>query len=277
MKNLKDKVAVVTGAGSGIGRALAMELHREGARLALADIDRDGLDQTYQLLRSTEAQPVANLYELDVADRAGVSAFAEAVRNDFGAVDLLINNAGVSSSGLVRELTYETLEWTININLWGVIYVTKAFLPLLDARPEAGIVNISSVYGLLGIPGQAAYCASKFAVRGFTEALRQEYHGGRIAITVVFPGGIRTNIARNSRTDHPLDPETIEKGIRRMESSFKTSASAAARAIVDGIKTKATRVLIGKDARKIDYLARFNPGNYDRIVAGFIRKKTAGT
>lgn len=272
MKDLNGKIAVITGAGSGIGRALAQELARAGAKLALCDIDIKNLRETQWLLNDQGYQGVCNLYQLDVSQKAQIAGFAQQVISDFETVDLVINNAGVSSSGRVHELTYDTLEWTININLWGVIYVTKAFLPYLLHRPEAAIVNVSSVYGLLGIPGQAAYCASKFGVRGFSEALRQEYHQSNITVTVVFPGGVKTNIARNSKTDYQVSPEEYEKAIRKIEATFQTTPEEAAQLIIKGIQAKTPRVLIGKDARKIDFLARYKPDSYDKVVAKYSKK-----
>lgn len=272
MKELQGKVVVVTGAGSGIGRALAFALSKEKAVLALADIDPDGLQATQREIGANTGRE-SRIYPVDVAKREQVSEFAQKVNQDFGKVDLVINNAGVSSSGRVHELTYDTLEWTININLWGVIHGTKAFLPHLMERPEAGIVNISSVYGLLGIAGQAAYCTSKFAVRGFTESLRQELSNTNIFVTLVFPGGIKTNIAKNSRTDYSVDEETYRKGLQQFETMLKTSPEEAAQAIINGIKHKSPRVLIGKDARQIDFLARFNPNSYDKVIAKHMQTK----
>ncbi|MGA2108634.1 MAG: SDR family oxidoreductase [Syntrophorhabdales bacterium] len=269
MKDLKGKVIAVTGAGSGIGRALALRLDREGSFLALADRDARGLAETCEALKGTDG---CARFVVDVSIREQVYAFASGVVNAFGRVDAVINNAGVSSSGFVHELTYETLEWTINANLWGVIHGTKAFLPHLVERPEANIVNVSSVYGLVGWPGQAAYCASKFAVWGFTEALRQELRGSSVAVTVVFPGGVRTNIAKNSRTDHRIDRQTFEEGVKRMEATWKTSPVEAADAIVSGMRRNAPRVLIGKDARRIDVLARIRPASYDRAIEGYVKR-----
>lgn len=272
MKELRGKVAVVTGAGSGIGRALAYALDREGAVLALADKDREGLSAAATVLTGSEKN---ELFVVDVSQRDEVHRFAEDVVRAFGKVDIVVNNAGVSSSGTVRELTYETLQWTIDINLWGTVYGTKAFLPHLMDRPEANLVNVSSVFGLIGVPGQAAYCASKFAVRGFTEALRQELHGSNVAVTVVFPGGVRTNIARSSRTDYKIDRQAYEAGVKKFEEGLKTSPEEAARLIVNGIRKNAPRVLIGRDAKRIDLLARLRPAGYDTVVARNTKKSTA--
>jgi short-subunit dehydrogenase len=275
MKDLNGRVTVITGAGSGIGRALAYWLSKEKALLALADIDVTGLQTTQRMIKAESRQSQSELYPLDISNREQVYEFAQKVIKDFGQVDIVINNAGVSSSGTVPELTYNTLEWTININLWGVIYGTKAFLPHLLKRPEASIVNVSSVYGLLGIPGQAAYCASKFAVRGFSEALRQELFNTNISVSIVFPGGVKTNIAKNSKTDYLLDQKTYENGLKQFEATLKTSPDEAAKKIIVGIKNKAPRILIGKDARQIDFLARFKPNSYDKVIAKYIENKRA--
>jgi short-subunit dehydrogenase len=275
MENLAGKVAVITGAGSGIGRALAYQLSEERVVLVLADIDRIGLEETKLGLDNEHGTTGHRIYTVDVSNREQVYEFARKAVDDFGNIDLVVNNAGVSSSGRIPELSYQTLEWTININLWGVIYCTKAFLPYLTKRPEAGIVNISSVYGLLGIPGQAAYCASKFAVRGFSESLRQELYGTPIAVTVVFPGGVRTNIAKNSRSDYKIAPEVYKKSLRRFEESLQTSPEEAAQLIIRGIKNKSPRVLIGKDARKMDFLARFSPNSYDKVIAKYIQQHSS--
>ena len=270
MKDLKGKTAVVTGAGSGIGRALAQQFARLGVNLALTDINQSGQDDTMGLVA---AEPVkAKAYVVDVSNRDDVHALADQVIREMGPVDILINNAGVSSSGPVLDLSYELLEWTININLWGAIHGTKAFLPHLLTRPEAAVVNVSSVFGLMGIPGQAAYCTSKFAVRGFTESLRQEMFGTPVAVTVVFPGGVRTPIARTSRTDYDVSPEVKEQAVQAFEAAAKTSPEQAALTIIEGIRKKKPRVLIGKDARGMDRLARYMPNGYDRVIRRHINK-----
>ena len=191
-------------------------------------------------------------------------------------MDILINNAGVSSSGAVSELGYELLEWTMNINFWGVVHGTKAFLPYLLERPEASLVNISSVFGLIGMPRRAAYCASKFAVRGFTEALRLELHDTPVAVTVILPGGVRTNIVHRIRAAGRDDPLSDPAARRVVTESFRTSPEEAAQAIIDGIRKKRPRVLIGPDARTIDRLARWMPAGYDRVILRRIRKMRAG-
>src|ERR1700682_6555567 len=187
MREIRGIVAVVTGAGSGIGRALAIELASAGAQLAIADVNRAGLEETSKML----GQATVKTYIVDVSDVAAVEAFAGQVVKDFGRVSLLVNNAGVALHGTFAEISLADMEWLIKINFWGVVYGCKFFIPLLEREAEAHIVNISSVFGLVAPPGQSAYAASKFAVRGFTEALRSELRGTRIHVSCVHPGGIR--------------------------------------------------------------------------------------
>lgn len=263
MEQFAGRCVTITGAASGIGRALAVQFAATGARLALADKDRAGLEQTLSLCRGAE---VPLLFEVDVSQRQAVEQLSVEVAQTLGGVDILINNAGVSSSGAIGELTYETLKWTLDINLWGVIHGTLAFLPHLLAKSHAQLVNVSSVYGLIGVPGQAAYCTSKFAVRGFTEAIRQDLRGTGVAVTLVFPGGVRTQIVKNSRSDSKLPTDEQARQRELFEQALTTSPEEAARTIIDGIRRKARRVLIGSDARSIDWMARLCPANYDTVV-----------
>jgi NAD(P)-dependent dehydrogenase (short-subunit alcohol dehydrogenase family) len=186
MRTIKNTVAVVTGAGSGIGRALAQSLAAQGARLALADVNSKGLEETRKLLGSAEAKT----YSVDVSKASAVEAFARDVERDFGGAALLVNNAGVALQGTFMEISLDDMEWLMGINFWGVVYGCRFFLPLLQKAPEAHLVNISSVFGMIGPPGQAAYCSAKFAVRGFTEVLRQELRLTNVKVTCVHPGGI---------------------------------------------------------------------------------------
>jgi NADP-dependent 3-hydroxy acid dehydrogenase YdfG len=266
MKNIADKVMVITGAASGIGRALAIRAAAENARLALADKDAAGLSQTAEQCRAARG---LEILQVDVTRREEMEAAARSVVDHFGCVDIVVNNAGVSSSGLIQELTYETLRWTVEINFWGVVHGTKVFLPFLLARPEANLVNVSSVYGLIGVPAQAAYCASKFAVRGFTEAVRQDLRGTPVAVTIVFPGGVRTQIAKNSRADSSLPPAEQARLRQRIEASLRNTPEEAAEAIMQGVRRSAPRVLIGSDARSIDLLVRLRPASYDSVVARY--------
>jgi short-subunit dehydrogenase len=263
MKTLSDKVVVITGAASGIGRALAVRFAAEGARLALIDHDETGLDETGR--RCVGASAI-ELRRSDVTARDAVEQAAHAVVSRFGGVDIVINNAGVSSAGMIGEIGYDTLRWTMEVNFWGVVHGTMAFLPHLRARPEAHLVNVSSVYGLIGVPAQSAYCASKFAVRGFTEAVRQDLRGTGVAVSVVFPGGVRTAIAANSRLDFNLPAEAKQRMRKAFEAEARTTPEAAAEAIVRGIRRKSPRILIGSDAVAIDLLARLRPATYDATV-----------
>jgi len=259
MKSLKGKVAVLTGAGSGIGRALAQALAQEGSTLALADKDPAGLKETLSLLQGATAQT----WNLDVSDRKAVEHFASSVERKMGPADILVNNAGVNAYGLAADTSYETLKWMMDVNFWGMVHGTQAFLPQLQGRPEASLVNVSSALGLIGFYGQSAYSASKFAVRGFTEALRLEMEETNVAVTLVFPGGVKTGIHKASRNEYHLTPQEKNQGREDMEAHLKSTPVQAAEKIVKGIKQGSQRVLIGLDARLIDYLARFLPEHYD--------------
>ncbi|HLJ85274.1 MAG TPA: SDR family oxidoreductase [Candidatus Angelobacter sp.] len=255
MQRIQGAVAVVTGAGSGIGRALAQELAKHGAQLALADVHTAGLQETLGLLGTAKAKT----YQVDVSEASQVQGFAEQVARDFGGAALLVNNAGVALHGTFAELSLADMEWLIKINFWGVIYGCKFFMPLLQASSDAHIVNVSSVFGMIGPPGQAAYCSSKFAVRGFTEVLRHELQETHIKVTCVHPGGIRTSIAARAR-----EGEGVEKGssapiAAQFEKLPLTSSEKAAQVIVKGILGNKARVLIGSDAKQIDLLQRLMP------------------
>ena len=259
MKNLSGGVAVVTGAASGIGRALALALAAEGMTVALADRDEKGLHET-ALLLARAGGTAASLHVVDVADEAAVNAFAQDVLRAHGRVTVVANNAGVSIYGSVQELATDEMAWLMNVNFWGVVYGTKAFLPALLAEREACIVNTSSVFGLWGPPGQSAYAASKFAVRGFSEALRGELLGTGVHVLTVHPGGIKTAIARSSRVARAADAELAAKTAKKFDERFLTTPpEVMAAAIVDGIKRKRDRVVAGTDAPRIDVLTRLFP------------------
>ncbi|HAB07679.1 MAG TPA: acetoin dehydrogenase [Alcanivorax sp.] len=271
MKDFQNKVAVITGAGSGIGRALARDLAAAGARLALSDVNQVGLQETADSLGLGSDRLITEAF--DVADRDAFYAFAERVTGHFGAAHLVFNNAGVALGATVEDMSYEDFEWLMGINFWGVVHGTKAFLPHLKAAGEGHIVNVSSVFGLIGVPTQSAYNASKFAVRGFTEALRQELEmeGGRVSCTSVHPGGIKTNIARNARMGAGVEKITgdVDKARRDFEKMFRTTPEEASQTILKGVKGNKRRVLIGSDARAIDSMQRLMPTAYQRImVAG---------
>jgi len=266
MKNLQGAVAVVTGAGSGIGRALAQELAAHGAQLALADVNTSGLEETRRLLGSAQVKT----YTVDVSDAAAVEAFAHNVEKDFGRASVLINNAGVALLGTFDQLTLADFEWLFRINFWGVVYGCKFFMPLLKREREAHIVNISSVFGLIAPPGQTAYAASKFGVRGFTEALRGELLDSKIKVTSVHPGGIRTSIAENARASAATRDEDKVYARERFNQLARTSPAKAAKVIVTGIRRNKARMLIGGDAYRIDFFQRLIPVSAGLMLAKFM-------
>jgi NAD(P)-dependent dehydrogenase (short-subunit alcohol dehydrogenase family) len=271
MREIRGAVAVVTGAGSGIGRALAVELASAGAQLAIADVNRGGLDETSKMLGSATVKT----YVLDVSDAAAVEAFAGQVNKDFGRVSLIVNNAGVALHGTFAEVSLADMEWLIKINFWGVVYGCRFFMPLLEKEPEAHIVNVSSVFGLVGPPGQTAYAASKFAVRGFTESLRSELRGTRIHVTCVHPGGIRTAIAENARVGAAASAKEAALTKERFKKVTPTTPATAAQTIVKGILRNNPRVLIGTDARQIDLMARLAPKSASSRLASLFEKTAA--
>lgn len=276
------QVAVITGAGSGIGRALAQLCARKGYSLALADINEKGLKETEALLQfgggapssssssSSSAPSRVLLYPLDVSQRSSVESFASAVVGHFGRTpDLVVNNAGVAVSQTTINLEYRDFEWIMGINFWGVVYGTKAFLPGMVAARRGTIVNISSVFGLIGVPSQSSYNASKFAVRGFTEALQHELEEMNVGVraVVVCPGGIKTNIARSSRFYCDADGNaTLEAAGARFDELAKTTPEQAAEAIWTGaVVEQQRRVLIGTDAKVISALVRLLPTAYWKV------------
>jgi len=264
MKSLEKKVAVITGAASGIGRSLALALAREGCFLALADYNKKGLDETVLMVK--DAGGVAMSQVVDVANRSQVERFAAAVIKKFKQADIVVNNAGVTLFGRLDDVSYREFEWIMGINLWGVVYGTRAFLPHLRNRPEAWVVNLSSAFGLVGVPSQTTYCATKFAVRGFTESLQRELKDTPITAISVHPGGIKTNIAYNARFTSGFGKDANKKFARRFDRMAKTSADQAAGAIVYAIKRKKRRLLIGADAKLIDIVQRIFPSFYGRIM-----------
>lgn len=271
MKDFKNKVAAITGASSGIGRALALELSARGCHLALSDVNRAGLTETAQLVSESSSVKVTTQV-VDVAKRQAVHNWAGKVAAEHGAVHLVFNNAGVALGSTIEGADYDDLEWIMNINFWGVVHGTKAFLPYLRVAGEGHIVNVSSVFGIIGVPSQGAYNATKFAVRGFTEALRQELDidGGSISATSVHPGGIKTNIAQAARIadnmDGVLGGKSEADGKAAFEKLFITTPESAARTILKGVRRDSRRVLIGPDAHAIDAMARLLPSHYQWLV-----------
>lgn len=267
MKLASGTVAALTGAGSGIGRALALHLAARGCDLALADVNRDGLSETVdQIVAAGKARIRVTTHVVDVADWSAVQRFAGEVEERHGNAQLLINNAGVALGGSFEEVSLDDFAWVMGINLWGVIHGCKAFLPMLRRQPAAHIVNLSSVFGLVAPPGQAAYCSSKFAVRGFSQALAGELRDTPIRVSVVHPGGVRTNIARNARVGK-VDPELARAGAEYFERALRMPPEQAAAIIVRGVERDQPRILVGNDARMLDAMARLLPGRVGEIVA----------
>ncbi len=270
MKNLKDKVAVVTGASSGIGRSLAINLGMEGCHLALADVDSAGLQETVQLINNNHIKVTSHV--VDVSNRDQVFEFAETAIKEHESVDIVVNNAGVGLSGSLTEVSIEEFEWLMGINFWGVVYGSKAFIPFLNQRPQASLVNISSVHGLFTNPGVGPYCSSKFAVRGFTLALTQELRETNIVVSCVHPGGIKTNIVINSRIAENSKPEkSPEESQLDFDRVFaRSTADQAAKIIIKGIKKKKSRILIGWDAHVYDMAARLFPVAWQKLMGAIL-------
>jgi NAD(P)-dependent dehydrogenase (short-subunit alcohol dehydrogenase family) len=260
MSFLSGGIAVVTGAGSGIGRALAKQLSSAGCGLALADIDETSLLETAGMLPGKGA--AVSTHVLNVADQAAFSAFAEDVNSRHGRVTLLINNAGVALHGTFEELSLDDLRWLMGINFWGMVYGVTYFLPMLKRQPRAHIVNLSSIFGIIAPSGQTAYSASKFAVRGFTEALRHELEGSSVFVSCVHPGGIRTPIAERGRLGTNAPQMRKRESVSRLAQLAKTSPEVAAGRILRGVERREPRILIGFDARQIDIMQRLRPATY---------------
>lgn len=270
MAYTQGKIAVITGAGSGIGRALALQLNREGCALYLSDINSESLSATLNGLSRTDVP--ADGQVLDVADKAGVHAWADRIGAACGHVDIVINNAGVALISTVEQSNYEDLEWLMAINFWGVVYGTQAFLPLLRRAAQGHLVNLSSVFGLIGVPTQSAYNAAKFAVRGYTEALRQEMTGSNVHVCCVHPGGIKTNIARVARGNSVA--MSREERAREFERLARTTPEVAARKIIGAMEKRKERLLIGPDAMVISLLCRLFPVRYSRFLPGMDKAET---
>lgn len=266
MKTLTDKVVVITGAGSGIGRALAVNLARRGSLLALSDVNEAGLAETVALAERAGAAQVRS-DRLDVADRDAMARYALDVVQHFGRVNVVVNNAGVSLTGDFTDLEYTDIDWIVGVNLWGVIHGTKEFLPHLIASGDGHVVNLSSLFGLISIPGQSIYNATKYAVRGMSEALREEMlvAGHPVGVTAVHPGGIKTDIVRNSRVSAKEDKEaTSELFDKRLA---KMTPERAAEIIVSGILKNKARVLVGLDAHALHHMAKLLGSRYQDVVA----------
>ena len=275
MRTLDGKVVVITGAGSGIGRELALNAASKGAHLALSDKDEVGLLETAERAQSSMAREV-RVDKLDVRDREAMGRYASSVREDLGTVNVIVNNAGVALHGEFEEMTYEQFEWVMDVNFWGVVHGTKEFLPHLIESGDGHVVNLSSLFGLLGMPGQTAYNASKFGVRGFTEALRPEMLIARhpVQVSCVHPGGIKTAIARNARTTDSHDQAQMAQFFDSRLA--RTSAEQAARTIVDGVLANKPRIVVGTDAKALDLWVRAVGSRYQRVLAAISSRVTPG-
>ncbi|ALK97427.1 acetoin dehydrogenase [Massilia sp. WF1] len=267
---LNNRVAVITGAGSGIGRATALSMARRGCHLALADINEDAVQDS---ARAAQALGVrASAHRLDVADRAAVAAFPEQVRRVHQRVDIVMNNAGVALGGSFEQVSEADFDWLLEINFNGVVRMTRAFLPLLHQSDDARIVNVSSIYGIIAPPGQAAYAASKFAVRGFSNVLRHELEGSTVGISVVHPGGVATSIAKNARIPQGAPADEVERGRKTMEKLLRMAPEQAGEIIVRGIEKRQARILVGSDAKAAAFLERLAPVGYWKLLKKAIKR-----
>ena len=262
---LEGRTAVITGAAGGIGRAIAISLARRKCDLALADVDEVGTAETARLARDYGV--FVSQHRIDVADRLAVAEFPNTVAAEHGRVDILVNNAGVAVGGTFGQVTDEDFEWLFEINFWGVVRMTRAFIPLLRRSDDARVVNLSSVYGLIAPPEQVPYSASKFAVRGFSEALRHELEGSSVGVTVVHPGGVNTSIAEKARVPAGITQEEIERRRKRYRKLLTMPPETAGETIVRGIERRQSRVLVGSDAKVISLIARLLPTSYWKVLA----------
>ncbi len=260
---LAGRTAVITGAGSGIGRGIALALAKRGCHLALADIDERGLAETVAMLPNSLRM---SSHQLDVADRTAVAAFPDVVRAIHPQVDLLVNNAGVALGGTFEQVAEEDFDWLFSINFHGVVRMTRAFLPVLQASDDARLVNISSIFGIVAPAEQVAYAASKFAVRGFTEALRHELAGSRVGVTVVHPGGVRTSISDRARAPRNVDDAEVARRRDQFRKLLRMAPTEAGETIVRGVERRQTRVLVGGDAKGLSLLARLAPVRYWNLM-----------
>jgi short-subunit dehydrogenase len=277
MTAIRGAAAAVTGAASGIGRALALELAARGCDLALADRDEARL-QVVAAEIGKAGSPKVTVHRVDVGEPSQIEAFAQAAISAHPGLNMVVNNAGVALLGSFTEIDQAQMNWLMNINFWGVVHATRAFLPHLAQQREAHIVNLSSIFGIVAPPGQTAYAAAKFAVRGFSESLRHELQLAKspVKLSVVHPGGVATNIARNSRTGVGMtDNARRAQSIERFDSFAKTTPAAAALRIIHGIEKNQPRILIGSDARFMDLLQRLRPATYWAVLGRRIEKAMA--
>ncbi|WP_334136132.1 SDR family NAD(P)-dependent oxidoreductase [Acinetobacter schindleri] len=269
MKNFNNRVAAITGAGSGIGQQLAVLLAKQGCHLALSDVNEQGLLKTLELIKDTGVR--ATLDKINVANLEEVRAWAEKVEQEHGSINMIFNNAGVALGSTVEGASYDELEWIVGINFWGVVYGTKEFLPRIKKTRDGHVVNISSLFGLTAQPTQSAYNATKFAVRGFTESLRQELDIENCGVSAlcVHPGGIRTNIANAAKMNDSLRALGMspEKSARSFNKLLRCPPEEAARQILEAVQKDKRRLLIGNDAKAIDLIQRILPTGYQKVTA----------
>ncbi len=265
MSFLGESVAVITGAGSGMGRCLAQQLAARGTSLALSDVNEKALTETNELLVAASGK--ISCHVVDVAEEGQVKDFAAAVESKHGRASVLFNNAGVALLGKFEELSLENFRWLMNVNFWGVIYGTNYFLPLLKKEKRAAIVNTSSLLGFVGAIGQSAYCASKFAVRGFTESLAHELKDTNITVSCVHPGFVRTSIAKAAKRGDRADAGLYDESMARFQRIARTAPEVAAAKILNGVENRKTRILIGVDAYFVDVWQRLRPAGYWGLLA----------
>lgn len=279
---LENRTAVVTGAASGIGRAIALSLARCGCNLALADVNDAGLSETACMAQSAQTHAInatppttplrITQHHLDVAGRRAVAAFPQAVIAAHPGVDILVNNAGVAIGGAFEAVSEEDFEWLFEINFWGMVRMTRAFLPILQKSDDARLVNLSSIYGIISPPGQTAYSASKFAVRGFSNSLRHELAGSKVGVTVVHPGGVATSIADNARVPKGMPPEEVAQRKAIVKKALRMPPEAAGEIIVRGIARRSPRVLVGNDAKFLAFLERVAPTSCWKIFSRLLSR-----
>jgi NAD(P)-dependent dehydrogenase (short-subunit alcohol dehydrogenase family) len=273
---LKNRTAVITGTASGIGRGIAISLAHRGCNLALADVNDAGNSETARMAQSQQTQPPNQVritqHHLDVADRRAIAAFPAEVMAAHPGVDILVNNAGVALGGTFEAASEEDFEWLFEINFWGVVRMTRAFLPLLQKSDDARLVNLSSVYGLIAPPGQTAYSASKFAVRGFSNSLRHELADSKVGVTVVHPGGVATSIADSARVPKDMPAEEVARRRAIAKKALRMPPQTAGEIIVQAIERRSQRVLVGNDAKLLALVERLAPISYWKFLNRMIPK-----